>query len=215
MELYFSPLACSAASRITLYEAGQSATFIEVDAKTKRTHTGQDFRAVHPLGLVPTLRLAEGDILTENAAILQYLAERFPEAGLVPAPGLERARLQQWLCFIGTELHKGVFTPLFDREAPEAVQQYALKGAQARLELLERHLRGREFLLECFSVADAYLVVVLNWAVATPIKLEGFPSVSAYLARLRKRPSVARALHEELALYRRELAAAAQTSSAP
>ena len=103
MDLYFSPLACSLATRIALYEAGADANYLEVDPKTKIIlNDGSDFRNVNPLGLVPTLRTDDGDLLTENAAILQYVADRFPEAKLGTGPGMDRSRLHQWLCFIGT-----------------------------------------------------------------------------------------------------------------
>src|SRR3954463_12055501 len=121
MQLYFSPLACSMGARIALYEANAAATYTEVDAHTKRTDAGDDFFAVNPLGLVPAIRTDSGDVLTENAAVLQYIAEQFPDAALAPKSGLARAKLQQWLCFIGTELHKATFIPLFDKSTPEAV----------------------------------------------------------------------------------------------
>ncbi len=114
MDLYFSPLACSMASRIALYEADAPARFIEVDPKTKRTLEGEDFLTVNPLGLVPAIRTDDGEVLTENAAILQYIADHFPSAALAPRTGMARSRLHQWLCFIGTELHKAVFVPLLD-----------------------------------------------------------------------------------------------------
>src|SRR5258708_1425414 len=119
MDLYFSPLACSLATRIALYEAGAEANFLEVDPKTKVVQNdGSDFFKVNPLGLVPTLRTDDGLVLTENAAILQYVADRFPQAGIATGPGMERSRLHQWLCFIGTELHKGLFVPVLDKKAP-------------------------------------------------------------------------------------------------
>src|SRR4051812_34780990 len=108
LELYFSPMACSLASRIALYEAGASARFIRVDRK-KQTDTGEDFRAVHGLGLVPVLQLTSGERVAENAAVLQVIAREFPDAKLAPTDAAGRARLQQWLCFIGTELHKGIY----------------------------------------------------------------------------------------------------------
>src|SRR4051812_33517484 len=115
MKLYFSPLACSLATRITLYEADAPATFEEVDPKTKRTASGRDFKQVHPLGLVPALELEDGTLLTENAAVLQHVARCFPRAQLAPtdAPGL--SRLQQWLSFTATELHKSLFMPLLSK----------------------------------------------------------------------------------------------------
>lgn len=207
MELYFYPLACSLASRISLYEANAPARFIEIDHKTKRALAGDLALAdVNPLGLVPTLRTDTGELLTENAAVLQHIADAFPDARLAPAGGFERARLQEWLCFIGTELHKALFVPLLDETAPEEVKRYALEKNRSRLEHLERRLQGREFLLDRLSVADAYLFVVLNWSIATPIKLASYPALHAYFERLRKRPSFARALSEELALFRDERA---------
>jgi glutathione S-transferase len=206
MDLYFSPLACSMATRIALYEADAPAGFIQVDVKTKRLPDGTDFRTINPLGMVPVVRTDDGEVLTENAAILQYVADRLPGAKLAPPAGMERARLHQWLCFIGTELHKVIFSPLFDRDSPEAAKAYALQIAEPRFALLDAHLAGREYLLERFSVADAYLVTVLNWTRATPIDLAKWPAVKDYAARLGRRPSVARALAEEGELYAQEQA---------
>ena len=204
MELYFSPLACSFATRTALYEASAEISFTEVDPKTKRTSSGQNFYDINPLGQVPALRTDEGDVLTENAAILQYVADRYPAAGLAPRDGLPRLRLQQWLCFIGTELHKPLFVPLLDDNAPQGAKDYARAKGKARLDLLDRYLRDREFLLDDFSVADAYLCAVLNWAFATSVKLTDWPAVAAYHARLHTRPSIARAFGEELALWKRD-----------
>jgi len=207
MDLYFSPLACSLATRISLYEAGADAGFIEVDPKTKRImHDGSDYREVYPLGMVPAIRMDDGAVLTENAAILQYVAERFPDANLAPKSGIERARLQQWLCFIGTELHKGLFIPLFDKKAPEGTAANTLAKGESRLDYLNDYLTGREFLLDQFTVADAYLYTVLNWSMATPVKFDPYPAIQTYYTRLQKRPSIAKAFREELALYKAELA---------
>jgi glutathione S-transferase len=207
MDLYFSPLACSLATRIALYEAGAEANYFEVDSRTKIVQNdGSDFRKVNPLGLVPTLRTDEGLVLTENAAILQYVADRFPQAGIATGPGIERSRLHQWLCFIGTELHKGLFVPVLDKAPPE-VKSYILGKNLSRLDFLENYLKGREFLLDHFSVADAYLVTVINWTMATPpIELAKWPVVKAYHARLRERPSIAKAIAEEFELYKAEQA---------
>ena len=189
MDLYFSPLACSMATRVALYEAGS------------------DFRTVNPIGLVPTLRTDEGVVLTENAAILQYVADRFPQSGLGATAGIERTRLHQWLCFIGTELHKSLFVPLLDRKAPQDAKAYALEKNLSRLDLLDNHLEGRDFLLDHFSVADAYLVTVINWTMATPpIELAKWPNLKAHYERLRQRPSIARAIAEEFELYKAEQA---------
>ncbi|QAU50013.1 glutathione binding-like protein [Bradyrhizobium guangzhouense] len=208
MDLYFSPLACSMATRVALYEAGADANYLEVDSPTKTVlKDGSDFRAVNPIGLVPTLRTDEGVVLTENAAILQYVADRFPQSGLGATQGIERTRLHQWLCFIGTELHKGLFIPVLDRKAPQETKAYALEKNLSRLDYLDNYLKGREFLLDHFSVADAYLATVINWTMATPpIELAKWPNVKAYYERLRHRPSFARAVAEEFELYKAEQA---------
>ena len=208
MDLYFSPLACSMATRIALYEAGVAANFLEVDGKTKIVQNdGSDFREVNPLGLVPTLRTDDGLVLTENAAILQYVADRSPQAGIATGSGIERSRLHQWLCFIGTELHKGLFVPLLSKKAPAEMKAHVLANNLSRLAWLDKHLVGREFLLDHFTVADAYLATVLNWTQVVPaIDMSRFPALVDYLDRLRSRPSVARAMAEEAGLYRAELA---------
>ena len=208
MDLYFSPLACSMATRIALYEAGAPANYLEIDPKTKVVlKDGSDFASVNPLGLVPTLRTDDGLVLTENAAILQYVADHFPQAGIATGPGIERSRLHQWLCFIGTELHKALFVPLLDKKAPPEVKAYVLEKNLSRLDYLENYLRGREYLLDHFSVADAYLVTVINWTMATPpIDLAKWPVLKAYYERLRARPSIAKAVAEEFELYKAELA---------
>lgn len=214
MKLYFSPLACSVASRIALYEAGAPCQLEEVDGKTKRTSTGDDYRAIHPLGLVPALALDDGTLVTENAAVLQWIADRHPEARLAPSGGLERARLQEWLCFIGTELHKALYVPLLDKRAPEAVRAYAMAKAESRLGYVARALEHRTTLLDTFSVADAYLFAVLNWSVVTPIELADYPPLVTFMATMLERPHVARAFAEEKALYLAELARERSAASA-
>ena len=135
MDLYFSPLACSMATRIALYEAGADAGYLEVDPKTKRVqHDGSDFLSVNPLGLVPTLRTDDGVVLTENAAILQYVADWLPNAGISARNESELSRLHQWLCFIGTELHKALFVPLLDKKAPPEMKAYTLEKGLSRLD---------------------------------------------------------------------------------
>lgn len=208
MELYFSPLACSMATRIALYEASVSADYLEVDPRTKVVlKDGSDFTKVNPLGLVPTLRTDDGAVLTENAAILQYVADRFPQANLGSGAGIERSRLHQWLCFIGTELHKGLFVTLLDKKAPQDAKTYVVERNLSRLDYLDNYLKGRDYLLDHFSVADAYLVTVINWTMATPpVELAKWPALKAYYERLRARPSVAKAIAEEFELYKAEIA---------
>ena len=119
---------------------------------------------------------------------------------------LERAKLQQWLCFIGTELHKALFIPLFEKALNDDAKRHALEKGKSRLAYLNNYLIGREFLLDRFTVADAYLYTVLNWSMATPVDLAPWPAISAYQARMQTRPSIARAFKEELALYKAEQA---------
>jgi glutathione S-transferase len=202
VELYFSPLACSLATRIALYEAGAPATYHRVDTRAKRLADGSDFLAINPKGQVPALRTDEGEVMTENPVVLQYVADRHPEAGLAPAGGAERYRLQTWLNFVTSELHKLVFNLLLDPASPDTAKGYARQKAAQRFVYLDQHLGGREFLLDRFTVADAYLVTVLNWTRFTGIDLAEWPAVKAYHDRLHERPSVARAYGEELDLYK-------------
>jgi glutathione S-transferase len=153
--------------------------------------------------MVPVLRTEEDELLTENAAVLQYVADR-AGSGLAPAGGLERSRLQQWLSFIGSELQKTVYIPLLEEKSPDGAKLFARQKAGRRFAYLDRYLAGREFLLDRFSVADAYLVTVLNWSAGAGIDLSEWPAVQAYYQRLMKRPSVARAVTEERALYAEE-----------
>jgi glutathione S-transferase len=209
MQLYFSPLACSLASRVALYEAGLDATFVEVDPLTKQLPDGLDYRATYGLGLVPALRTDDGVLITENAAVLQHIDALWHG----PAAPAAARTLQQWLSFIGTELHKGTFSVLFDPRAPAEAKTYALAKAKPRLEYAAKHLADREFVLDAFGVADAYLYTVLNWTQATPIALAAYPALKAYHARIAARPQVARAFKEELPLYQAERARAAAAAS--
>jgi glutathione S-transferase len=204
--LYFAPMACSLATRIACYEGGIDIEYVEVDTKKKRLATGEDLLTVNPMGQVPVLEVADGARLTENTAVLQYIADRFPEANLAPATGFARARLQQWLGFIGTELHKAVFVPLLGRTLDGAVKDEARRKVALRLGLLDAHLVDHDFLLDRFSVADAYLFAVLNWAPYAEVDLTAWPSVHAYHRRLAERPQVALALKEEFALWKAEQA---------
>jgi glutathione S-transferase len=210
MELYFAPLACSMSARIALAEAGAAIKLTEVDTRAGRIlATGQDYRAVNLLGYVPALKLDDGTLLTENSAILQYIAEQYPEAQLAPpaTDRLGRAKLRQWLSFIGTELHKGLMTPLLGDKTPPEVKAWTLNKYGPRLAYLDAKLKDREFLLDRFSVADGYLTTVLNWTRATPeIDLSAYPNVKAYLERMRARPSVASALATEIPLFQAEVA---------
>jgi len=212
MNLYFAPLACSLATRIALYEAGAQAQYTYVDTRAHRLPDGADYFGVAPMGQVPLLETDEGMRLAESSAVLQYVAERYPQAQLAPAAGPERARLQQWLGFISTELHKAIFVPLLDAKAPAEVKAYAREKIGLRLDALQAHLAGREFLLDRFSVADAYLTAILNWAAPSGVELKAWPAVVEYHRRQLQRPSIARAVGEEYALYKEQQARRAKAA---
>jgi glutathione S-transferase len=205
MDLYYAPLACSLATRIALYEAGARAEFIYVDIHThstdRRLIDGSDYFAINPMGQVPAVRIDGGELITENPVVLQYVADQYPDSGLAPRDGLPRYRLQEWLNFIGTELHKGMYIPLLGRSNPEGAKDFARQKTGVRLGHVESHLKGREFLLDRFTIADAYLFTVLNWSQFAGVDLSPWPAVQAYYRRLLKRPTVAKALKEEQEIY--------------
>jgi glutathione S-transferase len=204
MDLYFSPMACSMATRIAAYEAGADIRFLKVDTKArpKRVEDGTEFLMVNGMGQVPVLRTDDGELIVENAVILQYLADRFPAAGLIPAEGADRRRVQSWLSFVGTELHTGVFIALLDPKAPDGAKTFARDQLAGRLAYVDAHLKGREFLAGKFGVADAYLFVMLTWARYLSIDFTPYPNLAAYRERLQTRPSVARAFDEEFTLFK-------------
>jgi glutathione S-transferase len=199
MKLYYSPGACSLASHITLREAGAAFDLEKVDVRQKKTEHDADFWAINPKGYVPALALDSGEVLTEGAAILQYIADQHPAAGLAPAAGtLARARLQEQLNFVATELHKA-FTPLFNPATSDADKAAGKQRVEQRLSLIEKQLAdGRSFLLgESFSVADAYLFVVAGWTKHFGIDLAAWPQVAALCQRVAARKSVQAALQAE------------------
>jgi glutathione S-transferase len=205
MELYFGPMSCSLATRITLYELGESASFHQVNLGTKKLVAGGNYLEINPKGQVPALRTREGVLLTEMPAVLQYLADLKPEQGLAPKAGtLERYQLQQWLNYVATEIHKQIFYTIFIPQWPVEAKTFVREQvAPVKFEFLSKHLDGREYLLgEGFTVADAYLVTALNWCPAAGIDLERWPVLRGYVDRLKARPNVARALKEEWALYK-------------
>ncbi|HKD29118.1 MAG TPA: glutathione binding-like protein [Xanthobacteraceae bacterium] len=209
MELYFAPMACSLATRIALYDAGGEAKFTAVDLKAKRTADGADFLTVNPMGQVPALRTEADGVLTENPVVLQYVADHCLGSGLAPSSGRERYRLQLWLNFITSELHKLVFTPLLSHRSNDGARAFARDQIGPRFAYLNAHLDGRDYLLDRFTVADAYLVTVLNWTKPTDIDLAQWPALHAYFRRMHQRASVAKAFAEEMALYQEEQARAA------
>jgi len=191
MKLYFTPGACSLASHIVLRELGLPFEAVQVDLMKKTTKSGEDFTAINPKGYVPALGLDEGGLLTEGVAILQYLADRRPEAKLAPAAGtMERYRLQEWLAFINSELHKS-FGPLFNPSAPAETKEAAKKLIGRRFAYVEQQLAGREFLAGgTFTIADAYLYTVLGWTGFVGFDLTPYPNLKAFHGRVAARPAV-------------------------
>lgn len=197
MKLYFSPGACSLSPHIVLREAGLAFELERVDLKAGKTASGLDFKSINPKGYVPALQLDDGQVLTEGPAIVQYLADLAPAKGLAPAPGgLPRARLQEWLNFVGTELHKS-FSPLF-RPGSDETKAAAVARIEQWFAWLNGELAARPYLLgKQFSVADVYLFVILSWAGHVGIALAQWPSLTAFQARVGERPAVQAALKAE------------------
>jgi len=197
MKLYLVPGACSLASDIALREAGISFDSARVDIRTKKVD-GADFTQINPKGYVPALQLDDGQVLTENVAVLQYIADRNPSAKLAPAAGtLERYRLQEWLSFINSEVHKS-FSPLFSPEATEPTKEYARHYLTRRLNYLQGALGDRKYLMgDQFTIADAYLFTVLGWGHHVGVDLTKWPGLKAYHERVGARPKVVEALTAE------------------
>ncbi len=198
MKLYYRPNACSLAANIALREAGLKFELVKVDRQTRRAADGLDFNEVNSKGYVPALTLDSGETLTENVAVLQYIADRNPAAKLAPAAGtMERYRLVEWLAFVNSEIHKS-FTPLFRKDAPEDTKTYARQNVATRAGWLNSNLGSRSFLMgEQFTVADAYLFVVLGWGALAGIDLAQWPRLQALVARVGARPHVIEALKSE------------------
>ena len=198
MKLYYTPAACSLSPHIVAREAGFDPELVLVDLQTKKTKDGGDFLKISPNGYVPALQLDSGEILTEGPAIVQYLADRKPEAKLAPANGtLPRYQLQSWLNFITSELHKS-FSPLFNPQTPAEVRNTTLERIGTRFDHVSKALEGKPFLTgDQFTVADAYLFVVLNWTNFVKIDLGNWPTLKAFHGRVAARPAVQAALKAE------------------
>jgi len=202
MKLYFRPFACSLAARIALEEAGIDAEYVLVD-DDRRLPDGGDFTAISPMGYVPAIETRGGFVLTEGPAVLTYIAELAPE-GVLAFTGFSDAhyRTIAWLNFTATELHKAVFVPLLGKNAGAAERDAARARAAKPMGVLSRHLAARDFLEDRFSVADAYLLAVLNWCEFTQVPIADWPVLLAYRERLRARPAVKRAMAEEWPLLK-------------
>ena len=200
MILYYKPGACSLASHIVLNEIGASFDLDKTDTDAGKTESGEDFRKISPNGYVPALVTDGGDIITENPAVLQYLADQRPDAELAPPNGtLERTRLQEALNFVSSELHNS-FNPFFSGTALEGERRQQVEaGIGRRVTHIERSLAdGRAYLLgDTFTVADAYAFVVLNWAGFVGVSLDAWPDTQAYIARVAARPAAVKAMVTE------------------
>ena len=199
MKLYYAPGACSLSPHIVLREAGIPADLEQVDLKTKRTKSNADFTAINPKGQVPALVLDDGQVLTEGPAVVQYLADRNPDAKLVPPNGtIERYRLQEWLNFITSELHKS-FGALFNPEVPADYKQFAKDLIASRFAYVDRHLaqHGPFLMGPQFTVADAYLFTVYGWCRFVGVPNEPYRNLNAYAGRIAERPAVRAAMKRE------------------
>ncbi len=191
MKLYFSPGACSMAPHIALRELGLTADVEQVDLRAKLTKSGEDYSRVNPKGYVPALRLDDGQVLTEVAVILQYLADQKPEAGLLAKTGtLERYHVLEWLNFISSEIHKQ-FGPFFNPKITPEWRENQVDLLGRRFDYVSAQLQGKSYLMgEKFTVADAYLFTILAWHRFANIDLGKWPALKDYHARIAARPAV-------------------------
>jgi glutathione S-transferase len=199
MKLYYSPAACSLAAHIAAREAGVPVDLVKVDIGNHRLDDGTDFYTVNPRGYVPALQLDDGTLLTEVAAIVQYLGDLAPASGVAPPAGtLQRVHLQEWLTYIGTELHKAFSPWLWHKETAESTRQAVKQHLAVRFAELDRLLSQQAYLLgEHFSVADAYAFAIVNWSHFLMLSLKPYPALTAYMARVAARPQVMAAMQAE------------------
>jgi glutathione S-transferase len=198
MKLYYSPGACSLSPHIVLREAGLAFEPVMAPTKTHKLQDGTDYYTINPLGYVPMLELDDGTRLREGPAIVQYVADQVPNKNLAPANGtLPRYRLQEWLTFIGTEIHKS-FSPLFNPNMPEDGKKIYRERLANRFAFVDKELAGKQYLMgDHFTVADAYLYTVTRWAKPMAIDLGAYPNLVAHNERVNARPAVQEALKVE------------------
>ena len=198
MKLYYSPGACSLSPHLALQEAGLAYTPVLASTKSHKLQDGTDYYTINALGYVPVLELDNGERLREGPAIVQYIADQVPDKQLAPANGtLARYRLQEWLTFIGTELHKG-FSPLFNPATPEEYKPMVRERLLQRLQWVDSQLAGKQYLMgDQFTVADGYLFTVTNWTQPTKLDISGLANLAAYRERVGARPAVQAAMKAE------------------
>jgi glutathione S-transferase len=198
MKLYYSAGACSLSPHIVMHEAGLAFEAISAPTKTHQLADGTDYYTINPLGYVPFLVLDDGRTLHEGPAIVQYIADQAPAKNLAPANGsYERYKLQEWLTFIGTELHKG-FSPLFAPTTPADAKPAFVDRLQSRLKWVDSELADKDYLMGAhFTVADAYLFTVTNWCGYVGVDISGLANIQAYRARVGARPGVVAAMKAE------------------
>ena len=198
MKLYYSPGACSLSPHIALREAGIAFEPVLASTKSHKLQDGTDYYSINPLGYVPLLELDDGTRLREGPAIVQYIADLAPSKNLAPAAGtLARYRLQEWLTFIGTEIHK-TYSPFFNPAMPDEAKAIFKNRLESRYEWINRQLEAKDYLMgDHFTVADGYLFTVTNWAKAVNLDLSPYPNVQAWHARVGARPAVQEALKAE------------------
>jgi glutathione S-transferase len=198
MKLYYSPGACSLSPHIVSREAGIALDLEQVDNREKKTKSGKDFWSVNPKGQVPVLEFDNGQRLTEGPVIVQYLADQKPATGLVPAPGsIDRYRVQEWLNFTTSELHKS-YGPIFRPTTPDEYKKISKENLGKRFDWLDKQLAGKQYLMgDKFTVADAYLFTILRWTPRIEVDLGKWPNVKAYVDRVAARPKVQEALKAE------------------
>lgn len=198
MKLYYSPGVCSLCPHIVLEEAGLKYELEKVDLQTKKTESDEDFLTINPKGSVPLLVLDDGEKLTEVSAIVQYLADLVPEKQLIPESGnFARVRMQEWLNYTATELHKN-FSPLFNADANQEWKDAAVDALKFRFNYVNEYLQKNDFLIgDKFSVADSYLFTVLSWTAPAEFDLSQWPAIQAFMQRIYERDSVYNVLCDE------------------
>ncbi len=198
MKLYYAPGACSVSPHIALCEAGLAHEIEKVDLKEKKTASGANYLAINPKGYIPALQLDNGEVLVEGVAIVQYIADQKPDSGLAPKAGtMERYRLQEWLTFISSELHK-TFSPLFNAAMPDEGKKIFRDRLAMRFAYVDKQLAGKNYLMGAnFNVADGYLYNMIRWARRVELDLSACPNVVAFEKRMEARPKVIEALKAE------------------